>query len=155
MAAVDLKINPSMAKVTLKSVPDQPGIAAEVFSAMGEQGVNVELLSTIATGKGRGDISFAIPEQEMERVAPLLEGLRQRLGAKKTEADRGVSLVSLYGEKLSGDPSFSSKLFKSLAKEGINLQMISQSVSALSFLVDRAKLDRAASILRGTGEIEG
>ncbi len=155
MAAIDLKINNSMAKVTLKSLPDQPGIAAEVFSVLGEHGVNVELLSTIATGKGRGDISFAVPEQEMERVAPLLEVLKQRLGAKNTEADRGVSLISLYGEKLSKDPSFSSKLFKSLAKEGINLQMISQSVSALSFLVDRAKLERAAAILRETGEIEG
>jgi aspartate kinase len=155
MASIDLKINRSMAKVTLKSVPDQPGIAAEVFSALGEQGINVELLSTVATGKGRGDISFAVPEQEMGRVAPILEGLRQKLGAQKTEKDSGVSLVSLYGEKLSSDPAFSSRLFKSLAKEGINLQMISQSVSALSFLVDRAKLDQAVSILKGTGEIEG
>lgn len=155
MAAVDLKINTNMAKVTLQSVPDQPGIAAEVFSTLGEQGINVELLSTIATGRGRGDISFAIPEQEMGRVAMSLEGLKQKLGAKKIDTDSGVSLISLYGEKLSSDTAFSSRLFKSLAKEGINLQMISQSVSALSFLVDRAKLERAASILRGTGEIEG
>lgn len=155
MAAIDLKLNRTMTKVTLQSVPDQPGIAAEVFSALGEQGINVELLSTIATGKGRGDILFAVPEREMERVTPLLESLRQKLGAKKTEADPGVSLVSLYGERLSSDPALSSRVFKSLAKEGINLQMISQSVSALSFLVDRSKLDQAVSVLKGTGEIEG
>lgn len=155
MAAVDLKINQNMAKVTLKSVPDKPGIAAEVFSALGEYGINVELLSTIATGKGKGDILFAVPDREMERVKPLLEGLRQKLGSKKIETDAEVSLISLYGEKLSGDPSFSSRIFKSLAQEGINLQLISQSVSALSFLVDRAKLDKARAILKSIGDIEG
>lgn len=155
MANIDMKLIPSMAKITLQSVPDQPGIAAEVFSTLGEKGINVDLLSTIATGKGRGDISFAVPEQEMDRVKPLLEILRQKLAAKKTEIDPGVSLVSLYGEKLSSDPAFSSRLFKSLAKAGINLQMISQSLSALSFLVDRGKLEQAAALLRETGEIEG
>lgn len=155
MSVIDLKIIPGMAKVTLQSVPDQPGIAAEVFSTLGEKGINVDLLSTIATGKGRGDISFAVSEQEIEKVRPLLEVLKKSLSAKKTEIDTGVSLVSLYGEKLSSDPAFSSRLFKSLAKAGINLQMISQSFNALSFLVDRAKAEQTAAILRETGEIEG
>ncbi len=155
MAAVDLKLNRNMAKVTLQSVPDQPGIAAEVFSTLGEQGINVELLSSIATGQGRGDISFAIPENDLKAAEPQLEALKGRIGCRKTVFDTGVSLISLYGERLSSDPAFSSRIFKSLAKEGINLQMISQSVSALSFLVDRAKLDQAVTILKGTEEIEG
>ncbi len=155
MASIDLKITQQMAKVTLYSVPDRPGIAAEVFSVLGEKGISVELLSTVATGHGRGDISFAVPEGDLGLVSPQLEALREKLGAKKVATDAGVSLISLYGEKLSTDPAFSSRLFKSLAQAGINLQMISQSVNALSFLVERGTVEKAATILRDTGEIEG
>ncbi|HBE74217.1 MAG TPA: hypothetical protein DDW31_09090 [candidate division Zixibacteria bacterium] len=155
MPSINMKVQRSMAKITLQSVPDQPGIAAEVFSALGEQGINAELLSSIATGKGRGDISFAVLEEELGRVAPQLEALKSKIGARRTVTDTSVALISLYGERLYSDPGFSSRIFKSLALEGINLQMISQSVSALSFLVDRSKLDQAAATLQGTGDIEG
>lgn len=154
MPDIDLKITPLMIKVTLESVPDRPGVAAEVFSFLGEQGINVELLSTIPTSRGKGDISFAVPEQDLAQMSKLLESLKSRVGARKVITTTGASLISLYGEGLSTDPSLSSKIFKTLAGDGINIQMISQSVNAVSFLIDRAKLDRTRSILQSLNIVE-
>jgi len=137
-----------MIKVTLESVPDRPGVAAEVFSFLGEQGINVELLSTIPTAKGRGDVRFAVPEQDLARLTKLLDNLKASIGARKVDTETGASLLSLYGEGLSADPNLTSKIFKALAGDGINIQMISQSVNAVSFLIERSKLDRARSVLQ-------
>ena len=154
MPKIDLKTNERMAKVVLHSIPDRPGIAAEIFSAMGEQGIGVELMSSVATGRNKGDVSFAVLETDLKQVGPILEDLKRKLGAKKTATVADVSLISLYGEGLSTDPGLSSRVFKALAGQGINLQMISQSVNALSFLVERSTLERAVTLLKATGEVE-
>ncbi len=147
MGGYDIRHTQLMAKLTLKSVHDKPGIAAEVFSVLAEQGIAVDLLTTIPTGRGKGDVSFAIPQGQADAAAAGLESLRKETGFKSIDADRGVSVVTVHGEGLSRDPAAASRFLRALAGGGINLQMISQSLNCISFLVSRSQLDRALEIL--------
>ncbi|MCU0606172.1 MAG: ACT domain-containing protein [Candidatus Edwardsbacteria bacterium] len=148
MGNYDISHNQMMAKVTLKSVPDKPGIAAEVFSVLAEHGIAVELLTTSHTGRTTGDISFAVPQDQVEAVKARLEGVRKEVGFKSIDSDPGVSVVTVHGQGLSQDPAAASRILKALAGGGINLQMISQSLNYLSFLVNRSQLSRGLDVLK-------
>ena len=154
MSGLSCKHTQMMAKVTLKSVHDKPGIAAEVFSALGEQGIMAELLSTIDTGHHRGDISFAVPQDQLDRVRQQLDGIKQVVGFKSIDSDSGVSVINICGEELTSDPAATSKILKALAGAGVNLQMINQSLHYLSFMVNRAQLQQALAVLSGPLGIE-
>ena len=155
MAELSCKYAQMMAKVTLKSVHDKPGIAAEVFGALAEQGVLAELLSTIPTGRHKGDISFAVPQDELDRVQQQLAGIKKVIGYKSIDSDSGVSVVNVHGEGLSSDPTTASRVLKALAAAGINLQMINQSLNCLSFMVNRAQLHKAVAVLKDACGAEG
>ena len=148
MAGLSCKYNQMMAKVTLKSVHDKPGIAAEVFAALAEQGVMAELLSSTPTGRHKGDISFAVPQDDLPAVRTGLNAIKKAVGFKSIDSDSGVSVINVHGEELSSDPATTSRVLKALAAAGINLQMISQSLNSLSFLVNRAQLHRAIAVLK-------
>jgi aspartate kinase len=150
MAGLDLRCSQLMAKITLKSVHDKPGIAAEVFSVLSERGIAVELLTTIPTGRSKGDISFAIPLDQVAAVTAQLEGIRKDVGFKSLDSDPGVSVVNIHGDDLSRDPATASRILKALAGGGINLQMISQSLNYLSFLINRSQLAQVLEIMKGS-----
>ncbi|MDI6740986.1 MAG: ACT domain-containing protein [Candidatus Edwardsbacteria bacterium] len=154
MDGLNVRYSQMMAKVTLKTVPDKPGIAAEVFSTLCESGITVELLSSISTARRKGDISFAVPQDDLAPVKPKLEALKKAIGFKSLETDTGVSVVNIHGDGLSQDPATVSRIFKALAGGGINLQMISQSLNCLSFMINRAQLHAALDILKGSFGIE-
>ncbi|MRR09305.1 ACT domain-containing protein [bacterium] len=148
MAELSCKYNQLMAKVTLKSVHDKPGVAADVFAALAERGIMVELLSSIPTGRHQGDISFAVPQDELDAVKTGLEPIKKSVGFKTIDSDGGVSVINLYGGALSSDPALASKVLKSLAGAGVNLQMINQSINHLSFMINRAQLQKTLEVLR-------
>lgn len=149
MSTFDITHNQLMAKVTLRSVHDKPGVAAEVFSVLAEHGIAVELLTTSHTGRNTGDISFAVPQDQVAAVRARLDGVRKEVGFKSVDEDTGVSVVTIHGEGLSQDPAAASRILKALAGGGINLQMISQSLNYLSFLVNRSQLSQVLDILKG------
>ena len=150
MAGLELRYNQLMAKITLKSVHDKPGIAAEVFSVLSEQGIAVELLTTSPTGRNKGDISFAIPLDQVPAVKIQIESIRKEIGFKSIDSDPGVSVVNIHGDELSQDPATASRILKALAGGGINLQMISQSLNYLSFLINRSQLAQVLDIMKGS-----
>ena len=154
MAGLSCKHTQMMAKVTLKSVHDKPGVAAEVFSVLAEQGIMVELLTTIPTGRNKGDISFAVPQQQLDAVRKQLDGLKQTVGFTAIDSDNGVSVINVFGDGLTSDPAVASRMLKALGGEGINLQMISQSLNYLSFMVNRAQLQQALAVLKNSFGIE-
>jgi aspartate kinase len=150
MNGFDIRHNQLMAKITLTSVHDRPGIAAEVFSVLSERGIAVELLTTIPTGRGKGDISFAIPLDQVPEVRSQLESIRKHVGFKSIDSDPGVSVVTIHGDGLSQDPATASRVLKALAGGGVNLQMISQSLNSLSVLINRSQLPQVLGLLKGS-----
>ncbi len=140
--------NKNIAKVTLQGVADRYGVAAEIFSALGEHGLNVELISTSSMGRGRADISFAVLESDLDEVVKLLETIKSNFGARTIAVDRDRALITIYGTKLATTPGVAGRVFKVLSENGINIDMISASLSVLSIVVAEDRVTNAVEALR-------
>ena len=155
MTGLNLRCYEHIVKAKLVGMPDQPGIAADIFASLAEQGISIELIIASATGKGKGDISIALHENELPAAAPSLEQIKNRLGARELVTEQSLALLSFSGEALTLDPGLTSRIFKVLGTKGVNLQMISQSLNSISFLIPRDKLADSLTTIRESFEVTG
>lgn len=143
-----IEYNTKIVKVTLHNVLDRYGVAAEIFGALGQHGLNIELISTHSVGHKRTDISFAVIESDLGEVLRLLETIKDKFGCKKITTDKDLALITLYGTKLSAAPGFAGKIFAILAERAINIEMISASLSVLSVVVKKGKVVEAVEAIK-------
>ena len=115
-------------------------MAAEIFGALGKHGVNVELISTSSVGHNQADISFAILASDLDNVLRFLETIKDKFGAEKVVVNKDCALITIYGTKLSTTPGIAGKIFAKLFEHGINIEMISASLSVLSIVVKKEKV---------------
>ena len=148
MIDVHIASNANIAKVTLHSVPDRPGIAAEVFGKLGAQGFNVELVVTGISYKGRTDVSFAVAENELDAIDTLLQKMKSEIGAEKISRTSSVALVSIAGHQLAQTAGMAGRMFDALSKAGINIDTISTSLSSVTCMVAQDKAKEAVEALR-------
>jgi aspartate kinase len=148
MVDVHIASNTNISKVTLHSVPDQPGIAAEVFGKLGSQGFNVEMVVSGISYKNKVDISFAVAQNELEAIRGLLEKIKNEIGAQKITHTSSVALVSIAGHQLAQIPGMAGKMFNALSRSGINIDTISTSMSSVTCLVTEDKAQEAVEALR-------
>jgi aspartate kinase len=144
----DIELRADLAKVTIKSVPDKPGAASLIFSSLGEAGFNVEMIAQIGTVKDWCDISFTIKADESEKV---LEYLRRKLpdfSATAVLIDKNVAMLTFLGKNLAHTPGIAGKIFSILAQKGINIEMISASLTILSCLVPKDKATEAMNAIK-------
>ena len=147
--AIDgIEKNESMTKVTLSGVPDRPGMAGEIFGALGQKGISVELLVTNPGNAGRSNISFAILSAEVETARAVLEEIRERVGAEKLSFQADMALISIHGQRLSGVPGVAGKMFHALASNGINIDSISSSRTGVTCLIAQEHLAAAETSLQ-------
>lgn len=130
----------NIAKVTLHSVPDEPGIAARIFNQLGNHGISIELISQTSTKSKFTDISFAVIKLDLGHVVNLLERIKDSIGAKRISFDRDVAMISIYGSDLEAKPGIAGKVFSSLAARGVNIEMISTSLSCITCMVAQKKM---------------
>ncbi len=140
--------NREVTKITLEGVPDRPGIAAEVFGALGAQGFNVELVVSTGGSGGRADISLAVSRADQESVERALENLREEIGARSISVNSGVALVSIIGQHLSTEPGIAGRMFRALSSHGINIEVISTSMSSVTCMIDEGRSEEALIALR-------
>ncbi len=143
-----VEYNTQIAKVTLHSVVDRHGVAADIFSALGQHGLNIELISSNSIGHGRADISFAVFESSLEGVCKVLETIKDKFGTKEIIVDKDSALITIYGSMLSATPGVVGNIFVRLAERKINIEMISASMSALSIVVSKEKIMEAVGAIR-------
>ena len=137
-----------MVKVTLLQVPDRPGAAGEIFGALGQHGISVELLVTSAAEKGRSNISFAILQGHLEMAKGLLEEIKDHIGAGQINITSGMALISIHGQQLAGVPGVAGRMFHALASSGINIDSISSSRTTVTCLIAQEKVSKAAASLQ-------
>lgn len=140
--------NRDITKITLEGVPDRPGIAAEIFGTLGNQGFNVELVVSTGGTAGRADISFAVAQEQEEDILRALEKIRDESGARSLHADSDAALVSIVGHHLSTEPGIAGKMFNALSSNGINIEIISTSMSSVTCLIDESVADDALKALQ-------
>jgi aspartate kinase len=126
----------SQAKISLLRVPDRPGIAAQVFGAVGAKSVVVDMIVQNISRDGFTDISFTVPRGDMERARTALDEVARAVGADKTVHDERVAKVSIVGVGMRSHSSVAATMFTALSREGINIQMISTSEIAVSCVIE-------------------
>jgi aspartate kinase len=123
------------AKLTLTGVPDVPGVVAKIFTAIAELGIVVDMIIQNAGANGRADVSFTVPEAELDRAAAAITELRLGADAPQMVTDREICKISIVGLGMRTHAGVAAKAFSLLAAEGINVQMVSTSEIKISVVV--------------------
>jgi aspartate kinase len=137
----------SEAKVTVRGVPDQPGVAAALFEPLAEGEVNVDMIVQNIGHDGSTDISFTVPKAMATHAADVAGKVADELGAQLVEVDDNIGKVSLVGAGMKSHPGVAARVFRSLADAGINIEMISTSTIRVSCVVRGDQLDEAVIAL--------
>jgi len=137
----------SEAKVTLRDVPDDVGIAAEVFGTIADANINIDMIVQNISENGTTDISFTAPMGELPRLQPVLEAAVVKFGARKFVVDESVAKVSIVGAGMKSNPGIAAKMFRVLADNGVNIGMISTSAIRVSVVIDGDKTETALQTL--------
>ena len=125
------------AKVTLVSLPDQPGIAATVFGTLAEYHINVDMIVQSASAdKQNTDITFSLGALDLDKAVDCLEAIKNKLGYQALVADPDMAKVSVIGTAMRSQPGIARTMFSVLAEKGINLHVISTSEIKISVLID-------------------
>jgi aspartate kinase len=133
----------SEAKATIVSVPDSPGIAARVFRALADAGVNIDMIVQNVSANGTTDISFTLPKSDLATAKPILDRLAAEIGATSVDLDDDIAKVSLVGAGMKSHPGVAADMFEALAEAGINLEIISTSSIRVSCVVRASEVERA------------
>jgi aspartate kinase len=147
------------AVLALSGLPDQPGVAAQLFEALGVAGLNVDLIVQSSHEGASNDIAFTVAEKELERANAVCQQLLDALGAQHAghSAERGMAKISISGAGIMGRPGVAARLFDTLARLGINLRLIATSEVKVSCVVDGSqgsKALRAAAEAFELGELQ-
>jgi aspartate kinase len=142
------------AKVTVRGVPDQPGVAAHVFSALADAHVNVDMIIQNVSEAGRSDISCTIPAADRAAADVALRAVVKDLRAKGVATDDQMAKVSVVGAGMRTNPGVAALMFKTLADLGINLDMISTSPIKISCVIDKGRVEEAVRALHDVFELD-
>jgi aspartate kinase len=137
----------SEAKVTVVAVPDRPGISAKLFEPLAQANVNVDMIVQNTSHDGTTDISFTIPKADVATAQAIVERIANEVQARGVEHDDGIAKISLVGAGMKTSPGIAAKMFRVLADENVNIQMISTSTIRISVVTAASDLEVAARAL--------
>ena len=141
-----ISLDKNQAKITLVGVPDRPGIAGCVFRALADAAINVDMIVQ-SVGHGAGtpatDISFTVDKADVLKARKVIDGLKAEIGYREVIADENTSKLSIVGVGMRSHSGVAAKMFETLAKENVNIEMISTSEIKISVLIDLAKGEQA------------
>jgi len=143
-----VSLDKNQAKVTLVGVPDKPGVAARIFKALGDATVNVDMIvQNISHGTpdkvGTTDISFTVDKPDLLKAQKVIDGMKKELGLRDVITAEKIGKLSIVGVGMKSHTGVAGKLFETLAKEGVNIDMISTSEIKISVVIDLAKGEAA------------
>jgi aspartate kinase len=133
------------AKITLRQVADRPGVAAAIFGPLSAANVNVDMIvqNVSAVSTGKTDISFTLPMSEGKKAVDALNAAQEEIGFDDLLYDDQIGKVSVIGVGMRTHPGVTARFFDALAREGINIDMISTSEIRISVVVDAVDVDKA------------
>ncbi len=144
----------NQAKITVIGVPDQPGIAARIFVAIAESGINVDMIIQNVSHESLTDISFTMPRGDLKAATSLIRDLAKEVGARTFEVNEAIAKVSLVGVGMRSHSGVAARMFATLSRDGINIMMISTSEIKISCVVEEKYMELAVRGLHQEFELE-
>lgn len=142
-----IAFNRDEAKITVLGVPDKPGIAYQILGPVADANVDVDMIIQNIGHDGTTDFSFTVNRPDYERAMTILDEVKTHIGAREIKGDRAMAKVSIVGVGMRSHPGVASRMFRTLAEEGINIQMISTSEIKISVAIDEKYLELAVRVL--------
>ncbi len=139
--------DPNEAKITVVGLSDQPGKAGKVFSALAEKEINVDMIIQSSAGEEKKNISFTVDKADLKKALSAIETLRDQIEIGSVISDCDMAKVSIVGVGMMSQPGVAAKMFSCLADKGINIDMISTSEIKISCVIEKAKMEEAATAL--------
>ena len=135
------------ARINVKGVPDKPGIAYQILGPVSDANIEVDMIIQNVGDNGTTDFSFTVPRGEYQKALTILRDVQSHLGAADVNGDDKIAKVSIVGVGMRSHCGIASTMFRTLAEEGINIQLISTSEIKVSVLIDEKYLELAVRVL--------
>ncbi len=142
-----VSLDKSEAKVTIVGVPDRPGIAARIFKEISNSGISVDVIVQNVSSEGKTDISFTVAKVDLKEAIKILEAVVREIKAEKIVADEDICRVSIVGVGMRNHPGVAATMFDVLAKNKINIEMISTSEISISCIIREKDGKKAVNAL--------
>ncbi len=140
-------LNKNEARVTISGVPDKPGVASKIFTPISDAGIVVDMIIQNSSADGLADMTFTVPKADIKRALRLVKKTADSLQAREVLADENIAKVSIVGAGMVSHSGVASKMFTALARENINILMISTSEIKISCVVEAKYGELAARVL--------
>jgi aspartate kinase len=153
MSEFDVTSRSDVAKITLNSAPDRPGIGAQIFGALWSYNINVELVSSAPAPEGKADVTLVVGKNHLNPAILKLKKIKEELDAKDLTIDQSIAIVTVSHPKLSRTPGVAAKVFSLLSQANINVEAISSSTTSIACVIREKEGAKAVEILcQGLGD---
>jgi aspartate kinase len=139
--------NRNEAKVRVRGVEDQPGIASRIFTPLSDAGIVVDMIIQNLSQDGTTDVTFTVAKGDYPRAVEITEKASSSIGATAVDGDESIAKVSIVGLGMKDHAGVASRMFQVLAEQKINIQLISTSEIKISVVIDEDQTDRAVKAL--------
>ena len=139
--------NKNEAKITIHGIPDQPGIASAIFSSIADQGIVVDMIIQNISEEGLTDLTFTVPKNDYQRSLAIIDEICRKVGGKAVMGDDKIAKVSIVGIGMRTHANVASRMFSALARENINIMMISTSEIKVSCVIAEKYTELAVRVL--------
>ena len=141
-------------KVTVQGVPDKPGVAAKIFNTISDNNVVVDMIIQNIGEGGLTDMSFTVPRTDAKKIQEVMKKVIAEIGAKNVSVKEEIAKISIVGVGMRSHSGVAAKMFSALAKEGINIMMISTSEIKISCVIDAKYTELAVRVLHDAFEMD-
>jgi aspartate kinase len=149
-----IAFNRDEAKLTILGVPDKPGIAYHILGPIANVNVGVDIIIQNVGRDGTTDFTFTVHRNDYQKALNILQEISRTLGAREVRGDDKIAKISVVGVGMRSHAGIASTMFRTLAQEGINIQMISTSEIKISVVVDEKYLELGVRALHSVFELE-
>jgi aspartate kinase len=134
-------------------MPDKPGIAAQVFQAIAQENISIDMIVQNISEHGMTTLSFTVPKDDLNRALNVTQRIKDDIGSAEIEFDDKIAEVSVVGIGMRSHAGIAARMFQALAEENINVQMISTSEIKISCIIDEEHTERAVKVIHDKFEL--
>lgn len=143
-----------VAKITIRGVPDRPGVAAEIFAPLADAHLSVDTIVQNASSEALTDITFTLAKADLKSAFPHVQAIANTIGAKDVVADERMAKVSIVGTGIQSAPGYAARMFRTLSDAGINIEIIATSEIRITCIIPEDRVADAVRALHAAFELE-
>jgi len=143
-----------VARITIRGVPDQPGIAARLFEPLGENGISVDTIVQNASVERLTDLTFTVSRSDLDKALEIVRPIAESIEAPEVLADTHLGKVSIVGAGMTSGPGYAGRMFRALFEAGINIELITTSEIRITCLIDESSMADAVRTLHRAFDLQ-